>query len=147
MIQRVQSLLLLVVSICSACLLVFPFMSYENLFNSFTLSVTKQPYMTPWYYIAEILNLGILIGSFICIFIYKNRRLQMKIAAALGLASVALLAILLFTKIAIIEDFLGGTRNILWPCFLPALSMILLFMARAFIKKDDNLVRSADRIR
>ena len=34
-----------------------------------------------------------------------------------------------------------------WALFLPAFSIILLIMAIRGIKKDDNLIKSADRLR
>jgi len=147
MIQRVQSILLLGVTIFSVCLLVFPFISYENLFNSFTLRAFKQPYCGFWYYTAEVLNALILSMSFICIFLFKKRMLQVRITNILVLLNVCLLAVLLFTQTAIVEDFLGGPKHTLWPSYLPIVSLAFAFMAGKFIKKDENLVRSADRIR
>lgn len=147
MIQRIQTILLLDVVIVSVLLLFFPFTSYENLFNVFTLKVYNQPFCGKWYYAAEALNALILILSLVAIFLYKNRMLQFKIANLIALLSAGLLSILLFTDVVIVESFLGGNKRIEWPSYLPIISMFSAFGAGIFIKKDENLVRSADRIR
>lgn len=147
MIQRVQSLFLLLVTVCSVCLLVFPFISYQNLFNTFTLHDFKKPYCGAWYYMAEALNYLILIISFVCIFLFKKRMMQFRVANILAFLNVLLLSVLMFAPVANIDDFLGGAKNTLWPSYLPIPSMAFAFVAGVFIKKDENLVRSADRIR
>jgi len=147
MIQRVQSILLLDVVIVSVLLLIFPFVKYENLFNEFTLRVYNQPFCGTWYYVAEALNLLILVLALGCIFIYKKRILQFKIANLIALLSAGLLAVLLFTDVVLVESFLGGEKKVLWPSYLPIVSMFSAFTAGIFIKKDEKLVRSADRIR
>jgi surface polysaccharide O-acyltransferase-like enzyme len=147
MIQRVQSILLLDVVIISILLLFFPFVSYENLLNTFTLKVVNQPFCGTWYYLAEALNAIILILALATIFLFKNRPLQMKLANLLALLSAALLAVLLFTDVVKVEAFLGGNKHVEWPSYLPIISMFSSFMAGVFIRKDEKLVRSADRIR
>ena len=145
--QRVQTLFLLVVVATSVCLMLFPFVSYENLFNVFTLKVYNQPFCGTLYYVAEALNTLILILSAVCIFLYKKRVLQFKIANFIALLSAGLLAVLLFTDVARVESFLGGQKHVLWPSYLPIAGMFSAFLAGLFIKKDEKLVRSADRIR
>ena len=147
MIQRIQSVFLFDVAIVSVLLLFFPFTSYENLFNVFTLKVYNQPFCGTWYYAAEALNLLILILALVCIFMFKNRTLQFKIANVIALLSAGLLAVLLFTDVVKVESFLGGEKQILWPTYLPLVSMFSAFLAGIFIRKDEKLVRSADRIR
>ena len=147
MIQRVQTLFLLVAVASSVCMMLFPFVSYENLFNVFTLKVYNQPFCGTWYYVAEALNALVFILSLVCIFLYKKRMLQIKIANLLALLSAGLLAVLLFTDVVKVESFLGGQKNVLWPSYLPIAGMFSAFLAGLFIKKDEKLVRSADRIR
>lgn len=147
MIQRVQSLLLLDVVIVSVLLLVFPFVSYENLLNTFTLREFNQPFCGAWYYVAEALNLSILVLALVTIFLYRSRMLQFRLANLIAILSAGLLAVLLFADVVKVEEFLGGTKVILWPSYLPVISMFSAFAAGVFIKKDEKLVRSADRIR
>lgn len=147
MIQRIQTLLLLDVVIVSVLMLFFPFVSYENLLNTFTLKVMNQPFCGTWYYTAEAINALIILIALLTIFLYKNRPLQAKLSNLVALLNLALLAVLLFTRVVIVENFLGGNKQTLWPSYLPVISMFSAFMAGIFIKKDENLVRSADRIR
>jgi hypothetical protein len=147
MIQRIQSVLLLDVVIVSVLLMVFPFVSYENLFNTFTLKEYNQPFCGTWYYVAEALNILILVLALVAIFMFRNRPLQAKMANVIALLSAGLLAVLLFTDVVKVESFLGGNKRVEWPSYLPLVSMFSSFIAGIFIKKDENLVRSADRIR
>lgn len=75
---------------------------------------------------------------------YKNRRSQMRYC------SVAMIFNLLWIiAYAGITYYLKG-EDTLRPCFascLPVIALILTWLARKAIKKDDDLVRSADRIR
>lgn len=147
MIQRIQSILLLDVVIVSVLLLFFPFVSYEHLYNTFTLKTYNQPFCGTWYYAAEALNMVILILALVTIFMFKNRPLQMKLANGVALLSAVLLAVLFFTNVVKVESYLGDNKQMLWPAYLPIISMFSAFVAGIFIKKDENLVRSADRIR
>ena len=75
---------------------------------------------------------------------YHNRHGQMK------LCSVAMVFNLLWIiGYAVIAYLLKGEAK-LHPCFascLPVIAFVLTWLARKAIKKDDELVRSADRIR
>jgi len=147
MIQRIQTIFLLDVVIVSVLMLFFPFTRYENLFNVFTLKVYNQPFCSTWYYVAEALNLLVLILAVVCVFMFKNRTLQFRVSNLIAILSAGLLAVLLFTDVVKVESFLGGEKQILWPSYLPLFSMFSAFLAGIFIRKDEKLVRSADRIR
>ena len=79
---------------------------------------------------------------------FKNRSLQMKLAL---LAAIELLVTgaLQFILASLLGSALGDsyTTNYGWTVGLPFIAMILVVMARAAIKKDDNLVKSVDRLR
>ena len=76
------------------------------------------------------------------IFLYKRRRRQ----AAFCLVLMAL-ALIYYVALAVFNHQVGGTLQLTWPMVLPALAIVLLFMARKRILKDERLVRSLDRIR
>jgi len=84
------------------------------------------------------------IATVVAIMGYKNRRSQMRTC------SIAMILDLLWiVGYAVITFYLKG-ENTFHPCFaacLPVLALILTWLARKAIKKDDDLVRSADRIR
>ncbi|MFL5752166.1 MAG: DUF4293 domain-containing protein, partial [Bacteroidia bacterium] len=92
------------------------------------------------------LNILIPVISLITIFQFKNRPRQARMARVLMLLSAFLL-----TAMLTMEFFKGEKaiweKTYLWPSFLPIISTISAFLAARFIKKDEELVRSADRIR
>jgi hypothetical protein len=87
--------------------------------------------------IAEIILVFALLG-------YKNRRRQMSMCRGAMLAE--LLWIICYAGILYFcgEEF---TPHISIAAFMPLIAFILTFMARRAIKKDDDLVRSAERFR
>ncbi|MBQ8158491.1 MAG: DUF4293 domain-containing protein [Prevotella sp.] len=80
--------------------------------------------------------------SLTTIFLYTKRKLQ---------ASMCLLIIVLniiwYVLLAVMPQLTGGEMVLEWPAVLPAISIILSFMARKGILADEKLVRSLDRIR
>ncbi len=80
--------------------------------------------------------------SLVSIFMYMKRKLQ---AAMCVVNMIVLVAWYVF--LAVLPQTTGGQIHLLWPVVLPAVSVILQFMARKGILADEKLVRSLDRIR
>lgn len=164
MIQRVQTLFLLGVIICMASAVAFPiwektdqdtgirytldafywqeFQSAENSSGSMNL-ITSEP----TFYLAGIGALICLVALY-SIFQFKKRTLQVKIGALNAFLMMAFIALATFF-IYQGESKIGmDIRGIFKPgYFLPLGAMILNSLANRFIKKDEDLVRSVDRIR
>jgi Na+-translocating ferredoxin:NAD+ oxidoreductase RnfA subunit len=137
MIQRIQSLFLVVVILCGVCLYLFPFWIGENSIAKHLRSPTS---------ITAVVNLLSILLAVVCLFFYKNRKLQIKISYLLTVISILLaLVLLVFTTRIFKDDFENGHR--LWPSYLPLIAAVAAYMASRYIKKDEELVRSADRIR
>lgn len=164
MVQRVQTLFLLGVIICMALVIVFPIWEKTNPETGFKCTLDafywqeyqqnksdrttwELTFTKPTFYLAGI-------GAIIClialysIFQFKKRTMQVKLGA--------LNAFLLMAYIATATYFIYQGENkmgmeirgIFKPgYFLPLGAMILNSMANRFIKKDEDLVRSVDRIR
>ncbi len=88
----------------------------------------------------------VMITSFVAIFLYKNRVFQLKVvkfATYIQIVAFGFATGILFT--------LGGFGTFLWRegigIILIAFVLLLLWMAGKGIKKDDELVKSMDRIR
>ena len=101
----------------------------------------------PTYYLAGLGGLICLIALY-AIFQFKNRTTQVKLGALnafLMMAYIAAATYLIYTG----ENSLGmESRGLFKPgYFLPLGAMILNSLANRFIKKDEALVRSVDRIR
>jgi amino acid permease len=92
------------------------------------------------------INAIILILSLVTIFLYKKRKQQMKLASLLLVLS-ALLIGNLFVFHFVKDQSSADVVNYKIASFFPIINCILAFAARHFIKKDEELVRSADRIR
>lgn len=81
------------------------------------------------------------------IFLFKNRKLQIKlgifafIAILLGLV----LTVVLFIQDPIMEqDAMPGDG---WGIIFPVVAMVAILIAQRYIRKDENLVQSMDRLR
>ena len=80
--------------------------------------------------------------SLVTIFTYTKRKLQARMCV---LNMVLLLG--WYILLAVLPQNIGGTMHLEWPAVLPAISVVLIFMARKGVLSDERLVRSLDRIR
>ncbi len=91
--------------------------------------------------------LGILIPV-ITIFLYNNRPLQMKLSR---LSIVLIILSVVLTIILFMQDYqniaVGTEVTIEYGYILPVLAILFLVLAFRYIRKDEKLVRSADRLR
>jgi hypothetical protein len=96
-------------------------------------------------------SVGLLLTLFplIILFLYKKRQIQMRLAASAMMANTAMLMLMAgFANKS--QEQITGRHLIEAPgggFLLPALSIIFLFLASKAIRKDDKLIRSADRLR
>jgi len=145
MIQRIQSVLLLLAAAAVFSLFKLPFGSSDRiassaLFNDGVFSIQDH---------VGLLGLFCAAGAiaFISIFLFNNRPLQLKLSRVAIIANVIgiILAAVLFMQDstamgeAIPKEELG--------LGLPILSIIFAAFAIRFINKDENLVKSMDRLR
>ena len=154
MIQRIQSIYLLLVAILSAAMFFLP-ISYvatsANVFSLSCLGFTAAPpfnglHVSTWTF--ALIGALIPIVALATIFLYKKRKLQIR------LAIVNFLLMDVFYLLMICLMFLADKRLGLpsrWGynlvACLPAICMILTFLAIKGIQKDEKLVRSLDRLR
>lgn len=138
MIQRIQSVWLLLAALVAALLFYF---DYYHLPGS-NLSISNN-------YLAIVLTGLSVLLSLYTLFSYKKRPLQSKLIWLNLLDNVALLA-WLFVSINNAKGSIATAMDegSFWiGSFIPVITIILLFMARAGIRKDEKLVRSLDRLR
>ena len=78
--------------------------------------------------------------AFTTIFFFKKRRIQLTL---IGLNSIMLMiTLVLFVFSEGISEFYKD-----WPFYLLIVSVVALFLARKGVKADEELIRSADRLR
>jgi cytochrome b561 len=129
MIQRIQSLYLLVVILLSSVML------YLSLVPSFGMELNSWFYAYFGFYSIPLL-------STICLFLYSKRKIQSILCFVLILFN------LVVVQICGLKAFEGNTHTIILLALVASIvECILLFLARRAIDKDEKLVRSIDRIR
>ena len=142
MIQRKQSLFLLLSTIISVLLLYLPVFEMlpdaaDGPGKKFNLSINA---------LLLILNGAIGILSFIAIFMFKIRNLQRRMCK-LALLLVCVLIGLLFFLSDTMSSGMNQKIHYLYGSYLPLIQVLFIFLASRFIKHDEDLVRSADRLR
>jgi type IV secretory pathway TrbD component len=154
MIQRIQTVFLFLAIIALAAFNILPYwqtsvgedgishglMSYGfATINSEETSVEYGLYAS----VAGVSALAIII-LLIEIINFKNRILQLKLAIGNSLLMSLNLLLMTYFIMNLQEEYQGGFGV---GIFIYALAMILNILARRFIQKDENLVRSVDRLR
>lgn len=144
MIQRIQSVFLVLVSILFILLFFIPVYILNGQATTVDAQLKGKMLYNPFLLIP--LSLLVII-SLIALFSYKNRKKQ------IGICRMGLIISMLVTINALVfpQFFVHGitSANISYGIgsyFFPA-DIILFALAARFIKKDDDLVRSADRLR
>jgi hypothetical protein len=162
MIQRLQSVFLLLVAILGIVIFLFPIATYLSdiaFFKFFICSVrdySRQPFgdeatqarQFPMVYtsILAVLQLIIAVLAFVTIFKFRNRSLQIRLNYLNIFLSVLLVGGIFYYSTMLEKQYeimpqygVGG--------LFPLVTIILLFLANHFIQKDEKLIRSADRLR
>jgi hypothetical protein len=135
MIQRIQTVYLGVSLILS--FLVFFFAFYEA--GSMTVGAATHLFLLPAAGLVILMHLPV-------IFMFNKRKRQA--AWAVGLIMLLLLYVALGVAAAYVEDEGGiDAARFRLGALLPVVSMVLVWMARNAILKDEALVRSMDRLR
>jgi hypothetical protein len=157
MIQRIQSVFLLLAFLASAFLFFYPlagiysqtetYYLYTYGFKNMSNDPSAISFMTTFPLL--LLNVVVAVFSIGCIFMYKKRTQQIKIVRLAILLELVYLVLIFFVYEKIIETNLHATFNdIVWKgIYAKLISLIMLVLANRFIMKDEKLVRSVDRLR
>jgi len=136
MIQRIQTLYLLVAVVISAGL-IFVFDLYTD--NNQTLVFAKDNYT----YLG--LFLGSALLSLISIFRFKNRKSQFILGRLNIILNFILLGVFVYQSLNLSGETDVSEKGI--GMILPIFSIVFLALANKAIKKDEDLVKSVDRLR
>lgn len=160
MIQRIQTLYLLLVFVVSSIMLFLNprFASFRQQDNPAKVSVEVQFVSNTTYNATDVgvdnpklLNLILIValglGAVVAVFLYKHTVVQRKICIYSVIASFVLLAILFFDYYNI-----AGQRNNIpsYPGFhlvWPIVCAVFGFLAWSAIRRDEDLIKGMDRIR
>jgi hypothetical protein len=154
MIQRIQSVYLLLITILSAIVFFLPVSYVATSANSFVLSckgfTTVPPidalHIVTWPF--ALIGVLVPLVAFASIFLYKNRKLQIRLNI-INFLLIDLFYLVMIGLMWLTDSRLGLPSH--WgynfAASLPAVNMVLTFLAIKGIQKDEKLVRSLDRLR
>lgn len=158
MLQRIQTVFLLLVALLMGATLILPLWVYDPqdadirfilnafYFQEFNESANLDEVVYFPFSIVACLALSSFVVTIIEISKFKNRLLQMKLGAlnSLLMAGTIGCAVYFATDLMTAKQVQGSYGIGL---FMPAIAMICNVIANRFIRKDERLVRSVDRIR
>lgn len=160
MIQRIQSLYLLLVAFCGLAMYFFTVVSLvpekvsadNSVYHFNALQVERisndasELLMRPWPIL--VLNALLVAGAVYVILLYRNRTSQIRFTHILFLGALAELVLILFDAESL-KSSTGMSHMLSFNAWslLPVLMLLFTRLALAAIKRDEALVRSADRLR
>lgn len=161
MIQRIQTLYLFLASAALACMFFFPIYTYNEVGADASLTEVKltiqgrfekdmstnEYVMAKPSYAKSLMALVIGLAFFVSIFQYNNRVRQLRIVRIMIILTFAFITTMLVSASRVVNA--EGVQNIVTGVAVafPSVSIIFAALAARAIKKDENLVRSADRLR
>jgi hypothetical protein len=143
MIQRIQSIYLLIASIVSGGLVLFTsfwnntvgeYVNFVDFFASNIYDVTTGIL----FYLSSLL-------SFVSIFLYQNRKRQLQLGKVNMFFNLLIIFSLIFYSQSLSGEILVSVKGI--GIFIPFISVTFLVLSNRAIKRDDELVKSVDRLR
>jgi hypothetical protein len=143
MIQRIQSVWLLLAGACAAAMFFFP------IYGGVLQNGLPNNYLASSSYLLFLLAIVSSALPIITIFLFRNRPLQMKLTFLNILLGIALMIMVYFKA----NDFAAQNATIFKSssykvaAALPILAIILSIMAFRGISADQKLVKSTDRLR
>jgi hypothetical protein len=148
MIQRIQSIWLLLASLTILCLLFIPLVSsndYYILVSGLYQKVGADCKKIEGYLPLLITTIAVAVISFVNIFNFKNRTTQKRII----LVNIVFIIGLAFWCSVYAKKLPGGLENGSYGVgiFLPVIAILFCLMAKRGIDNDEKLIRSADRLR
>lgn len=85
--------------------------------------------------------------SLVAIFLYKNRKLQLKLVLATLVLQIAIMIIMYKLSFGMHYTSIDTQKEVLAGAFMPLSAVIFGFLAYRAIARDEKLVKSLDRIR
>lgn len=162
MIQRIQSVFLFLALILGILVFMFPIASFitETAYFKFFIchiqDLSPDPFSEmkvatekfPWYYTLPLAFLQLIISLLLLftIFQFKKRPLQIKMNYLTILLNVMLVGGIFYSA-SLIEKQTGAVADYAFGGIFPLVSIVMIFIANYGVKKDEKLIRSADRLR
>lgn len=146
MIQRIQSLYLLLAAGTFGSLFGLPFVTIETEMDGY---LANQSFEIQDHIVLTVLTLAGALLAFLAIFLFRKRRLQILfsyLALITGLLAIPVSAWFLLTNDLPDQNSIAAL-SVSLGLYVPVVIAVLIFLAIRHIKKDDKIVRSMDRLR
>jgi hypothetical protein len=156
MIQRKQTVFLLLVILASAAGFFFPLAEFIGVKDSIVLFVQKAHSLVPdstfnknGYFSLPLLSATgfVMLFSLITIFLYNNRKAQMQMIKVCVLVEVIFIGLFFFYYVNTLEKLTAGSVEYKTGVFMPLIALVFLILAYRGVLQDEKLIRSADRLR
>lgn len=156
MIQRIQSVYLLLSIFALGLTFFFPLMAYYGDLHTYQFNLIEMQNLVPnsvndfknLFTMPLLAVLGfILLLSILIIFKYRNRKLQLQLTRINMLLNLVLIIAIFFGYSRYIQSVIDVEEQFKTGAFFPLISLVFLVLAYRGIKKDDDLIRSTDRLR
>ncbi len=154
MIQRIQSVYLFLTALLASLFLKGSILTFNNISGRIRMNLTgiSQANVNNTLHpgnnlvpLAVIIAL-IIIVAISAVFFFRKRKLQMKLTVLLIILELVFAGALVYYAISVMNGFQAEiTLN--YKMFLPVIMIILSVLAYRGIRKDEDLVRSYDRLR
>ncbi len=136
MIQRIQTFFLVVVALLAG---VLPFLLYIWVAGDGTVVYAKSElFVSIAFYVSAVLAL-------VSIFLYKNRQNQFVMNRLNIILNLFLLGFFVYRSLSLSGENVISEKGI--GMLIPVFSIVFLVLANRAIKKDEDLVKSVDRLR
>jgi FtsH-binding integral membrane protein len=144
MIQRIQSIWLLLAALCNAGLFMFDLYRVDEA----AATAGARNINVVSHYPSLLIAIVITLLPFIAIFMFKNRKKQ-RLMALMGMVlTIGFLALTLMRVTNVNNATSAPTTGSYWiGSILPVLAIVFLIMAIRGIRNDERLVKSMDRLR
>lgn len=136
MLQRIQTVYLLIAALLS-CGLIFVFHLWTNAQDVPVFAKDNMLYLAMFFGSAAL--------SLISIFNYKNRKFQFVLGRLNIILNFILLGLFLYLLLMAPGESEVSEKGV--GIFIPILTIVFLVLANKAIKKDEDLVKSVDRLR
>lgn len=152
MIQRIQTIYLVLATIILGLTFAFPFAIYtleqgEVIFNAYGVSENTSEINTFFpYYITIALSMGLALFSLLQ---YKKRKVQITVGRLVYLLLAVTIVFVFIDYSSLTAQFGIDTSNVSYGAgmFMPVAALPIMFMANRNIRKDEDLIKSLDRLR
>lgn len=152
MIQRIQSVYLLLVTILlvvAICMPVGQFVGSDGIavhvFKPLGITLADGSFQSTWGLFGILLLSAII--AFCTIFLFRNRMLQIRMTVFCSLLLIGFYIAFFVFMFILKSDLNAMAFQLGWALCLPAISIILLYLTFRAIYRDEVIVKAADRLR